>query len=128
MREILFRAKRRDNKQWVKGSLLFYPDVNRAFMSLGEFKGGSFIEVFKDTVGQFTGLADKNDKGVFEGDIVKMFYKDGFEIGVIGWSNIDLRYKFASPDGTAYGFDVTDTIEVIGNIHDNPELLKEGAE
>jgi len=79
--------------------------------------------VYTDTIGQYTGLTDKNGTKVFEGDIVKLFYKDGFEIGLIGWSNIDFRYKFASPDGTAYGFDVTDVFEVVGNIHDNPELL-----
>ena len=129
MREILFRGKRKDNGEWLKGDLLQNVDclkIREQEKSINQ-TARSF-EVIPETVGQYTGLNDKNGKKIFEGDIVKLSYKDGFEIGLIGWSNIDVRYKFASPDGTAYGIDVTDTFEVIGNIHDNPEFLKGGAD
>lgn len=131
MREILFRGKS-DNGYWIYGNLNFYPDINRTFIRknnkelLPSFQTSLEEEVDHETVGQYTGLTDKNGTKIFEGDIVKLFMKDGIEIGAIGWSNIDLRYKFASPDGTAYGFDITDTFEIIGNIHDNPELLGGG--
>ena len=122
MREILFRGKTLLGK-WIEGDLLNYLGCGKVHIAQN-YKGAGGQEVIPETVGQYTGLTDKNGKKVFEGDIVKLFYKDGFEIGLIGWSNIDFRYKFASPDGTAYGFDVTDTFEIIGNIHDNPELLE----
>jgi len=124
MREILFRGKMKTDSgeykrgAWVYGDFVTLIDGKEAHPHIYG-KG----EIATSTIGQYTGLTDKNGAKVFEGDIVKLFYKDGFEIGLIGWSNIDFRYKFASPDGTAYGFDVTDVFEVVGNIHDNPELL-----
>lgn len=124
MREILFRGKRVDNVEWVISNTFY--QCGGKIKLLDEPNRDGYVEVDPETVGQYTGLTDKNGKKIFEGDIVKSSYKDGFEIGLIGWSNIDVRYKFASPDGTAYGIDVTDTFEVIGNIHDNPELMKGG--
>ena len=135
MREILFRGKT-DKGEWVQGQLLHFKASvgTEKFALIVEgcewdnstewFNLGKRAKVIPSTIGQYTGLTDKNGAKVFEGDIVKSFYKDGFEIGLIGWSNIDFRYKFASPDGMAYGFDVTDVFEVVGNVHDNPELLK----
>lgn len=124
MREILFRGKRRggvDAGKWIEGYLMFYPGVNRAFFSTGEFNERQFYEVQKDTVGQYIGMTDKNGNRIFEGDVVKMFYKDGFcEIGPVMWSDIGARYKFASPDGAAYNIDCTCVMEIVGNIHDNP--------
>lgn len=122
MREILFRGKDIYGK-W------FYGDLINLTKEIKEICNHTQLEhahsVNPDTVGQCTGLVDKNGTKIFEGDIVKIFLKDGVEIGPIKWSDIGCRYKFASPDGTAYAIDVTDVFEVIGNIHDNPELLKE---
>lgn len=138
MREILFRAKRRDSKQWVNGSLLFYPDVNRAFMSLGEFKGGSFIEVFKDTIGQYTGINVGADK-LFEGDIVEWHedYDDtwGYSQTAVGrsvviWDAENFCWAFQTDDKYIQPFNdwSWNNSYIIGNIHDNPELLKGGVE
>ncbi len=155
MREILFRAKRQDNKQWVQGSLLFYPGVNRVFVSTGEFRGGGFIEVLKDTVGQYTGLTDENGTKIFEGDIVQYTDEEGYypeeccdfvgkivlEHGAFGVATndnipIDLdnwcdNDNFVSLWELYWNLCIEgeklDMIEVIGNIHDNPELLKDGA-
>ena len=149
MREILFRGKCKDSGKWYEGyyvhlhktTYCFKEDYDRnpdndmhqiifeEMMDWGLPNQHFRVDVLPETVGQYTGLTDKNGKKIFEGDIVRLYHFDGFEeIGAIGWSNIDVRYKFASHDGFAYGIDVTDVFEVIGNIHDNPELLKGGAE
>ena len=134
MREILFRAKRQ-NGEWREGSLLFYPDVNRAFISSGDYSRiGGIVEVDKKTVGQYTGLTDKNGKKIFEGDIVESkytkkpylvcfgeyTYTDEYGGGqdACGWYNKE-RDGYATALGNPYAW-----ATVIGNIHDNPELLE----
>lgn len=127
MREILFRGKRSDNGEWVKGCLLYDSEQNEGYIAENfEDKSAYIREVFPETVGQFTGLTDKNGKKIFEGDIVKLTLKDGVEFGEIDWSDYYMRFTFVSPEGR-YGFDSDCVFEVIGNIHDNPELLKDGA-
>ena len=127
MREILFRGKRADNGEWVEGSLIKTDWRNKpATYSIMLIRptACNYI-VIPETVGQFTGLTDKNGKRIFEGDIVKCV-SDG-EQAVISW----LKY-FAcfglSFDGWCCGFDDYDfspnDFKVIGNIHDNPEILK----
>jgi len=125
VREILFRGKRIDNGEWVCGDLLhegYDYDV-----AIWETEGKLVTEVIPETVGQYTGLTDKKAKKIFEGDVVKILYADGFEIGAICWNNLNFRFCFNSPEGFSYGFNVSNEFEVIGNIHDNPELLKGGA-
>ena len=138
MREILFRGKRADNGEWVEGFTVRQPSA----VQIGESSpwyisvppidpddNGGYYNVLAETVGQYTGLTDKNGKKIFEGDIVLLDFSDGIpETGDIVWSRTGARFKFNSPDGTKYGIDVTDVFEVIGNIHDNPELLKGGEE
>lgn len=129
MREILFRAKETFNGEWVEGYYEFGYDAETEnpahymWVLNHTEKYGEMFMIIPETVGQYTGLTDRNARKLFNGDIVKLFLVDGIEIGVIGWSDIDLRYKFASPDGNAYGIDCTCNFEIIGNIHDNPELL-----
>lgn len=144
MREITFRGKANDQYnartgEWIYGQLLVRP-VHEGGMD--EYficeTGHKFIrclnkapctyEVDPETVGQYTGLTDKNGKRIFEGDIVREIfsypktYAVKFDEGRGGW------YPFACGDGC--GCCETDTIsssfiEVIGNIHDNPELIAE---
>jgi uncharacterized phage protein (TIGR01671 family) len=127
MREILFRGKRDKkydkNQDWTYG--VPYID-NEGDCNMAE--DSSRRVVVSETVGQYTGLTDKNGKKIFEGDIVKICLLDGVEIGQIIYSEMSCRFKFADKYGSTYGFDNTCTFEVIGNIHDNPELLKGGAE
>lgn len=120
-REIKFRGKRIDNKKWVYGFLAdedYINDIDSIDLSS--------IEVDIDTVGQFTGLLDKNGKEIYEGDIIK-----GFDITIEVWYSEDRACFIAEmkePQNDMMdilgGYD-TERMEIIGNIYDNPNLIKE---
>lgn len=119
MREILFRGKNIAGK-WVYGVPLICNEV--AFISR-IFEDN--IRVIPETVGQFTGLTDKNGKKIFEGDILKGCWKMIFEVY---YDDCLLQFRAKTVDGfnkdiDYYGY--PHQIEVIGNIYDNPELLGE---
>ena len=138
-REILFRGKRTDNGEWVKGFYVCVPDTH--YIMTGKFdsltNGIINSEAYKvdpDTVGQFTGLTDRNGVKIFEGDIIKwkylcndhLVYQVVYEKGTAGFVT---RRNFNNRDGIdCYSDSVFDDdgdmSEVIGNIHDNPELLE----
>ena len=130
MREILFRGKTVGG-EWVYGDLLhdgFDYDV-----AIWEIETKLVTEVIPETVGQFTGLTDKNGKKIFEGDIVKDFIPFNFTIGgkkefeenvyVVEYCVQKCGFKpFCETD--YYGQPIIEECKVIGNIHDNPELLE----
>ena len=120
MREILFRGKNLLGK-WITGDLLQYLGCGKKHI-VQQYKGAGGQEVNPSTVGEYTGLKDKNGERIFEGDIVTMpKYGGGRHRSVVYFKN----GKFAV-NGSNYNFkDICPkNIEVIGNIHDNPELLK----
>lgn len=144
MREILFRGKRVDNGEWIKGYYVFQKKRRGTFgqtVSEADFDHGCIVamsgemhEVVPDTVGQYTGITDKNGTRIFEGDIVKI---TGFHTTAIA----AVKYGSPSEQSTSWGwyFDDNDghtyflmskafckdyNAIIIGNIHDNPELLK----
>ena len=133
MREILFRGKRLDNGEWVEGAFCpkdcdmpFGPMVDKpSIIKLDDPCSGFWFEVDPNTVGQFTGLLDKNGKRIFEGDVFAWGYAGVYDMryvvsyDAVTTSFIGVRkHGFLSLSGI--------TIEIIGNIHDNPELLEGG--
>lgn len=126
-REIIFRGKRIDNGEWTEGYL--FKIWNRTYLLWG-MTGDvpNMVEVKPQTVGQFTGLTDKNGKKIFEGDIVKFSHPafNKSRIGVISYemneAGFVLRYK-GDYCWIAY---IDEFYEVIGNVYDNPELLEVG--
>lgn len=165
MREILFKAKRKDNGEWVEGDLIkndntFFPMVliGRLVMSREEYMGllcldgYELYEVDPETVCQYTGLKDKNGKQIFEGSILRNHLNPVDlslvcfgEFGVIdveteevvdkvvGWyTKVIPTDELSKCKPFCYDMPLTDyyiercEAEVIGNIHDYPDLLKGG--
>lgn len=130
MREILFRGKSMSDGEWVQGSLVITtiePANDAPFkhyhiedMTIGvfpnEFQSGLSETVIPSTVGQYTGLTDKNGKKIFEGDVVRLWCgtHGTFELCVS-----DIRNGLMP-----VGAENIKEIEIIGNIHDNPELTE----
>lgn len=81
MREILFRGKRVDNGEWVCGYLYRLSERLNPFIMLVNSNAESH-EVILETVGQFTGLCDKNSTKIFEGDVVRFYDKDWTASGI----------------------------------------------
>lgn len=155
MREILFRGKRVDNGEWVYGYYIkatyhwHKKGIHEDWIVCGASQNGGWFTiqnryaVISKTVGQYTGMTDRNGKKIFEGDIVRISY-------CFGWDDEQEKdapeeeyiSKVYSIDGCPFCVDLLHCdgdmspiawldwsyddaeIEVIGNIHDNPELLE----
>ena len=167
MREIIFRAKRLDNGEWVEGYLYEHepalvgiasendePEPSKWFITRTGFADWNmprpveFVEVDPSTVGQYTGLKDKHGKRIFDGDIIKSGNGRHSAISVVKFGEYYPKMFYAMldmfcpgiPNLNATGFYAETTkhediilfksrnIEVIGNILDNQELLKEEAQ
>lgn len=139
MHEILFRGKRFDNSRWVYGYLSFiYVDGKNQDGFIYTNKARIYsqedcrsYDVLTETVGQSTGLCDKNGKKIFEGDIVG--FEDGMstesgyaESGCTGRVYWDKETASFQVDNRlcAESYEVLNECTIIGNIHDNPELLE----
>ena len=127
MRIIKFRGKKSSNGDWVYGSLVSSKDIAPAIYfqrGNGMVKTMDWVYVKQDSVGQFTSLYDKNGKEIYEGDILKVQGTDEkievrFVRGIFAflWNgNLDEEAPINAP--------TQEWSEVIGNIHDNPKLLK----
>lgn len=141
MREILFRGKRKDNGEWAQSHNILqlnndkvYVPNSREEIFYAENEAGNVVlingelySVIPETVGQYTGLHDKNGTKIFEGDIVREY---GGEFAQ-GFYEMDRNLIVEIPNTLAnfiLGSDCGCKYKIIGNIHDNPELLKGGAE
>jgi uncharacterized phage protein (TIGR01671 family) len=143
MRNILFRGKQVDNDEWVYGSLILVKDfccildgeegsdrIGYPYLdaSLGTISGRA-MPVIPETVGQYTGLTDKNGKEIFEGDIIREYcWSEPSKPYVVTMENKERCgwYPFASGDGCGcceHEVISAEYTKIVGNIHDNPELL-----
>lgn len=136
-REILFKAKRKDNGEWVEGNLITNErNENQKYIGYifdernGIIEDFDLIEVIPDTICQYTGLTDKNGKRIWENDICdrKEKYPEIVTYNKGDWQ-LDYSYVFGKEmhtDACNLGFYVCerDCVEVIGNIFDNPDLLE----
>ena len=115
MKEILFRGKRVDNGEWTEG--YFFKSWDKVFLLWG-MTGDcpNMEEVVPETVGQFTGLCDKNGRKIFEGDIVES--PNGTQ-GFIEWQNAECAFLVNIGDDWQTMDDCP--YEVVGNIYDNAE-------
>jgi uncharacterized phage protein (TIGR01671 family) len=147
MREILFRGKRTDGREWVEGCLINIEnyccileldcrDYGNTYLDpeIG-WVDGQAVPVIPETVGQYTGLNDKNGKKIFEGDVVDISACEGW--GMCGPATYDNPNVVVTYNSGYAGFDPFSNydcdcgvsynnkdVTVLGNIHDNPELLE----
>ena len=127
MREILFRGKRTDNYEWETGSLVIIRDgCSDKEVFIADKMTGYHTPVIPETVGQYTGLTDKNGKRIFEGDIIQSL--ESSVTGLVQWFPEHSAFMVWCKSANEVGFlyECAYIIKVIGNIHDDPELLKGG--
>lgn len=136
MREHLYRGKRVDNGEWVEGGITF--DMSGTlYICPARFSDyNEEIEVIPETVGEYTGLTDKNGKKIFEGDIHQ--YENKYfvvKFGVFVDDDMDCNgygyymEEITPVEGYTYKrqwslYAPDNYVEIVGNIHDNPEFLE----
>lgn len=127
MREIVFRGRRADNGEWVKGNLVVWNDKSTSIDDCGD-KDSPFYAVDPKTVGQYTGVKDVNGKRIFEGDICKGYNPIHSSRKIYQVAFADGWFGMFDENGTSWSPSWIEELEVLGNIYDNQELLKEDKE
>ena len=132
MMEILFRGKRTINGDWVYGDFVRGNERkslrDSIFVYDSETRSFNDYEINPSTLGQYTGLTDKNGKRIFEGDVAKVLQGKNKDIAYVGFENG--AFMLYPKTGNIYEKTLWEywyndwDVEVIGNITDNPELLE----
>jgi uncharacterized phage protein (TIGR01671 family) len=141
-REIICRGKRVDNGEWVFGFYYYSVRYKADFIKVSLEDGDAFIEydieVFPESVGQFTGFYTRDRKTIFEGDIMREWLEDSVEpeggyyaFNVVNfqwgsWCLLQIGFDYSKSDYEDFTklYEGWDNAEVIGNIHDNNELIE----
>ena len=139
MREILFRGKREDNGKWVEGAsiIVFAKDevyipkkasrldvIHDTHSNLTRIENTKMYKVDVSTIGQYTGLTDNDGNKIFEGDIVNFkTIAYTFKKCVVKYDEQYARFTCIDFNKAGFPMDISFVYEIIGNIHDNPELL-----
>lgn len=129
MREILFRGKDPESGEWHYGYYIKRNDGDRGALILEDYYLESYEIVKPETIGQYTGIKDKNGTNIFENDILsahpdELFPNDEIQLIVVwhdyGWFGKDSKDKFVSLESKWVNY----LFEVVGNKFDNPELMR----
>ena len=148
MREIEFRGKRADNNEWVYGTYMYWNDnignpMKHTYKEkhyiyayyCPDFNMGcwNMVEVIPKTVGQYTGLKDRKGNKIFEGDIVEWKYR-GINRAVVFWDSMKAGFYLCALNSYKWHIEHTSYIRqefvnaknktIIGNVTDNPELVR----
>lgn len=137
MREILFRAKTADENEWIYGDI-FHSGAYPKIMRIHDYKNRMNYAVNPETLGQFTGQYDANKKKIYEGDIIQYdgdydgidrFTRSFSEKAIVLWDEDYCGFVckvIGDESGDSYSwleYRENPDLTIIGNIHDNPELL-----
>lgn len=134
MREFLFRGKRKDNGEWIirdniaKCAYEVDDETKELIEVYSYYLNGVIVDA--KTVGQYTGVTDKNDNRIFEGDIVMVNVKGHNTVCTVSWAETVAHFQLWQVNTlphTATNLNLGNyDCEIIGNIHDNPELMEGG--
>ncbi|MGN1107667.1 MAG: YopX family protein [Huintestinicola sp.] len=132
MREILFRGKRTDNGKWIYGDLRYISDWKGGYNphivdnTNGRNNSVTGLEIIPETVGQYTGLTDKNGMKIFEGDILTIENEGVY--AAIKYNESNAAFYVEDEDHEDYLGEAWETdVVIIGNIHDDPDMVEGGA-
>ena len=138
MREILFKAKRKDNGKWFEGYYQkkydFLGNEEHRIFHADSYRVWEYVEINPKTLCQFTGLCDKNGNKIWENDIVTCQTKYGGDIGKVVFHNCKFcvlwnsTYHYPRNGKCENYYDINTKNLVKGNVFDQPELLQEESE
>ena len=119
-----FRGKRLDGQGWVYG--FYQPHANGKVVFIGDYSGLTDIpklhKVLPESVGQWTGLVDRHGVEIYEGDVLRAISNVKEDIGAVEYDVSEAQW-FGAKDFLGYAVAYSGA-EIIGNIHDNPELME----
>lgn len=138
MREIKFRGRSLTNGKWVCGDSIKHTDnatengieeliyIGSKVPNASKVGAMKWVPINPSTVGQYTGLKDRKGKEIYEGDIVRFYddIEDELETGTVIWHTATCSFCVEAPGIEIVALNAYWEFEVVGNIHDNPDLIK----